>query len=512
MGIPSYFSYIIKNHKNIIHKLKDCKRFQHVFMDCNSLIYDSFYDIENKYHKKLISLPSNGKRQLAIEEMIICSVIERIEQLIDSINPEISAYITFDGVAPFAKMNQQKSRRYKSHIMSQIIPSAEKIWNTSYITPGTPFMDALSKRIYKKFNGLKKPYKIRVSCADVCGEGEHKIFELIRKENFQNDQIAIYGLDSDLIMLSIFHRQFAKNIFVFREAPNFKNSLQTDCDDPTEKLFMDIHELSVSIFAEMGSGSSQYDIRRVYDYIFICFLLGNDFLPHIISLNIRTTGIQNILNTYKYIIGNYPERSLISTVNESIQWNYVKMFIDELARIEHQNFIHEHTLRDKFDSRTWSSNTPEEVDQLIQNIPIIYRQEERYICPQENGWETRYYKALFHAEDNKEDIVQNYIEGLHWVFEYYIHGVKNNKWSYRYHYAPLLRDLKYAIGKTNTNIVLKEEKPCTANEQLEYVLPRETYELCFGKTENREVEEITAETMGLKWAYCRYLWESHPMI
>ena len=41
MGIPSYFSYIIRNYSNIIRK--DCNRVQLLLMDCNSIIYDSYY-------------------------------------------------------------------------------------------------------------------------------------------------------------------------------------------------------------------------------------------------------------------------------------------------------------------------------------------------------------------------------------------------------------------------------------------------------------------------------------
>ena len=42
------------------------------------------------------------------------------------------------------------------------------------------------------------------------------------------------------------------------------------------------------------------------DYILICFLIGNDFVYHNPSLNIRNNGIMKMLNIYKEVCnGNY---------------------------------------------------------------------------------------------------------------------------------------------------------------------------------------------------------------
>ena len=40
------------------------------------------------------------------------------------------------------------------------------------------------------------------------------------------------------------------------------------------------------------------------DYILTSFMLGNDYMPHFPSFNIRTNAIDIILNTYKHIIKN----------------------------------------------------------------------------------------------------------------------------------------------------------------------------------------------------------------
>ena len=87
----------------------------------------------------------------------------------------------------------------------------------------------LSKKINYEFTLKEKQLgvkKIIVSTSQEPGEGEHKLFDYLRKNDLTNDNIALYGLDSDLIMLSIFHMNYCNNIYNFREAPEFiRNSL-----------------------------------------------------------------------------------------------------------------------------------------------------------------------------------------------------------------------------------------------------------------------------------------------
>ena len=41
MGIPFYFSYLIKNHPDIMYKLNNIHNVNNLFIDANSIIYDS---------------------------------------------------------------------------------------------------------------------------------------------------------------------------------------------------------------------------------------------------------------------------------------------------------------------------------------------------------------------------------------------------------------------------------------------------------------------------------------
>ena len=202
MGIPAYMSFILKNYPHLIDSLCKKRSMDCLFMDSNSIIYDV-------YNRTKDSASSEGD----FENHIIDEVIRKIEEYILLLNPRQILFIAFDGVAPMAKMEQQRLRRYKNWHSGTFFQQGVKdptVWNTSSITPGTEFMDLLSRRIKAQFHKGTKKYgveKIIVSGSDEVGEGEQKIFKYIRSNpNLEN--IFVYGLDSDLIMLSLFHCSF----------------------------------------------------------------------------------------------------------------------------------------------------------------------------------------------------------------------------------------------------------------------------------------------------------------
>jgi 5'-3' exonuclease len=512
MGIPSYFSYIIKNYPNIIRNIGYFYNVnvEHLYMDCNSIIYDAVHSLDN----------SNPE----IENEIIKTVIQKIEFYIGIIKPSKTAFIAFDGVAPFAKMTQQRTRRYKSVFMSKICfdnSNTKQFWNTSAITPGTQFMTKLAQQIEYSFKYSEKKYgceNVIVSTSNDVGEGEHKLFQHLRNNDFKNHYVAVYGLDADLIMLSIFHLKYCKNIYVFREAPEFlKSSIPLDIrGKETEPYFLDIQHLSHSILTEMNCQCS--DSHRIYDYVFLCFFLGNDFLPHFPAMNIRTHGIQGLLDVYRLCIGNQYNKYLI--YNNKIQWRNVGILLNEISKKEHQLLINEYFVRDKFDRRQYPETTPKEKNDVLQNVPIIYRQKEKYICPDETEWEKRYYKCLFGLERNNENlkiISNNYLEGLEWTFKYYTFGCPHWRWKYNYHYPPLFVDLCKYVPHYETDFISSDinDKPFSKYAQLSYVLPSENLhflpqKICeFLKSQYSELYPLEFE---FEWSYCKYLWEAHPIL
>ena len=353
MGIPSYFSYILKNHSKIIKKIEKNRKPNNFYLDCNSIIYD------------VINNSENNITELSKNNVIINLVLSKIEDYIIFVSPDTNVYIAFDGVAPFAKLEQQRQRRYKSWYQSKIhdriflnkkenkkeTKKENKKWNTAAITPGTEFMKELNCSVINYFNDATK-YNVQnliVSTSNEIGEGEHKIFDFIRKNKdyHLNSSSIIYGLDADLIMLSINHLPINPEIYLFREAPHF-GTLPVS-ESHSDSYIMDIGELSKQIM-----------IKNIYDYIFLCFFLGNDFMPHFPSLNIRTGGIDKLINAYNETIDQSKEKL---TDGVRIYWKNVRKLCVFLVKQEENYFIEEMKLRDKkeYMYKRHEEKTPENI-------------------------------------------------------------------------------------------------------------------------------------------------------
>ena len=499
MGIPSYFSQIIRKYASILrnssHFDSNENKLTHLYMDCNSIVYDAYHHLSGEYDKD-----NEGE----FEKKIIHETARRIDQYITQINPTDVVYISFDGDAPAAKMDQQRNRRYKSMFLANIKYDENEevpvVWDTCSITPGTDFMKKLNNYIYYFFGCSEMKYNVNqviISCSDKPGEGEHKLYSHIRKNDVQHANIAVYGLDADLIMLSIFHLKYCKRIYVCREAPEFlKSSIPVDIrNDKNESYFLDINCLAESILIEMDCVESTQ--LRMNDYVFMCFFLGNDFLPHFVALNIRTHGMDVLIDVYRKHIGNYPDRSLISSENHEIQWKYVKLFLTELAKLEHSLIKTEYLNREKFDKRRFPETTKKDREDLVLNAPVIYRQTEKYICPTEEGWEARYYKMLFPENVDVRDVCINYLEGLEWVYKYYTEDCKHWDWRYRYNSSALLCSVCSMCSMCG---VLW----CSSSGSVS---------LCSGRSLSvLPLRSVLCSGLSFEWSYSRYFWESSPLL
>lgn len=269
MGIPSFFNYIIKNHDKIFKNYQNINTIDNVYFDSNSIIYDC------------IRLNPQRENELLqdYEKRIYFELVKKLDNYLDILKPNKLVILAFDGIPPFAKIEQQRTRRYKSKFIRDIEEEIErniKINNNNInvnnenntnidtninkfdmasITPGTNFMDKLEEFLifYYKYKKIEKSYEnIIISGPNQKGEGEHKIFNFIQnnKNYHNNTNTVIYGLDADLIMLCLNNLHITKQIHLFREKPSFHTDLDENFEDD-ELVFLDIKELSIDILKSM---------------------------------------------------------------------------------------------------------------------------------------------------------------------------------------------------------------------------------------------------------------------
>ena len=309
MGIPVYFKTLVQEYQDLILIKNKLTSVQSLFLDLNCAIHPC----------------CSGESD---EEIMLNKIISKIDELVQYTNVEDLLYITVDGIPPKGKMKQQRMRRYKSIYEN-------KVWDTNAISPGTRFMDKLNKRL-KTIQSDK--FKIIISDTTERGEGEHKILQYIKTHELTNS--VIYGLDADLIMLSIVSQK--DNIYLLRERTEY-NIEDTDND----YIYMNMDRLKDFIVKDIGVKANKEIVLN--DYIFMCFLLGNDFINHIHSLSLRYSGYDYLMETYKKLQERYSGyfRLIDLKLENCIHLTFFKEFIRELALKEDTFLEKRKVIRDK---------------------------------------------------------------------------------------------------------------------------------------------------------------------
>ena len=497
MGIPTLFKTLISDYTTLIKKTSDIKP-HNLFFDLNCLIH-----------------PCCAKVDDGDEDKMISSIIDHIHKLIQLTQAKF-VYIAIDGPAPKAKMIQQRLRRHKSVL-------EPKQWDTNAITPGTNFMNQLNIELKKTFTQSN----ILISDSTIPGEGEHKILQYIKqkKDIFHKQTNCIYGLDADLIMLSLVSG--IPNIYLLRERTSFNIEQIND-----EYLYLDINTLKKEIIMEFPGIPKQ---RAINDYIFMCFLLGNDFIKHSPSLIIRYDGLFHLIEIYKQCqIETNHKFYLINTHTKSlIHWSNLKLWIKKLSETEDKRITNIFSIRlkqhnkyfriykhiqhntDKVNTSTSISSFPSE--DIMRHKPIIFMDDEKKIFYSDN-WKKSY--NTFTLTNSHElcsvDVLSkhvkqlcfHYLESLVWTAHYYFNTCISQEWYYPCEFSPTLFDLHNYL-QTEKKISLKRyDKIYSPLQQLQFVLPKESYHVCDQLDDtNKKTLTITKEYTLLK----RYDWECEPI-
>lgn len=507
MGIPVYFKTILREHSHsILHKPDH--------------VHNLFFDLNCLIHPCCSSVSSNDETEM------IDTIKTSIKELITYTNVSELIYISIDGPAPRAKMEQQKKRRYKNIYST-------KLWDTNAITPGTYFMKRLNKELHSFIQTLSFHGKIILDDSENPGEGEHKILHYLQTHKSQlNPKInIIYGLDSDLIMLSLVSEY--KHIFLLRERTDY------NIEDLQETyIYLDISILRNTILKTFNLSYTSLSSQTIInDYIFMCFFLGNDFIKNIPSLSLRYNGYDHILSCYKTLQKRY--NGYFYLVNQSsnslIYLPFLKEWIHELS-LHEDNYIqkiiyirnkqslqmkckyqlhYEEFLtycnthndcfeKNKYDFLCNKITDRKDYELMFENIPLLDISDEDKIFKNINQWKKNYNQYMRSTNIELSSMYELYLQSIVWTTHYYFKSCYSWSHHYPYDFSPTLYDFSKYLQTIHQldPFIIHDTTPTNCIDQLNYVLPSKSHHL-FTKKPIPSKDKLPISHHILK----RYSWE-----
>lgn len=429
MGIKFFFSWFKGQFPRHIMKMRRGENFSNIqvevdnlMIDMNGVIHTSAQKIyeygNNKSNRRLLG--QNKPKRYGLKHQIslfedVCLTVERI---LFVTNPKKRLIICVDGPAPQSKQNQQRQRRFRS-AMEKDEEEMNK-FDSNCITPGTKFMDYLTKYVdrFIKQRISEDPrwrnLEVVFSNEKAPGEGEQKCMNYIRCYGEPGDSYCIHGLDADLIMLTL--STHIRDFYILRDdLYDFSNEFLCIRMSNVRDELVEVLRWQSEKFAFDPETS-------INDFVFLCFTVGNDFLPHIPSLEIIENGIEVILDVYRDVGRSYGH--ITRKVNGKIQFNPAsfEVFLGTISQFE------KNILEDKLNKKDVYFPDP-----LLEECATLI--EGKYVLDIER-YRQQYYNVHFPEEIDIQQICHEYFEGLQWVLSYYTRGVPNWKWQFPYHYAP----------------------------------------------------------------------------
>ena len=509
MGIPSYYKKLIDTVQGLVLQRHPDETIDWLFMDFNCLIYHCLYQ------KDMPAYPGTTEQD-AWEKDFMERIVHYALHVIRQVQPATGVYIAIDGVVPMAKMRQQRLRRFKSVWLTQHSEDSvqKEKWDTNAITPGTAFMKKLRSRLERM---VKEEGNCQFSSSDEPGEGEHKIMEQWRTGNYHGN-MAVYGLDADLVVLSILGHTLCptiERVWLFREEM-VSGSIAYDEHGTTQFEWFSIDSLS-----QWLSSSYSDDEKRSFllDYCFAMSILGNDFLPSSLGLKIREDGHSELLSVLHFL--REQKVSLICPESHRINMKGLTTLFSHLAETEASRIQKYIGKKQSMASYTGDLLRIGENNWPLAHVEESLLMEGRFLAPQ---WKEKYMSSFLgqtYDKWGKYNVCTEYLYGIQWVWAYYLGHSKDVcfNWFYPSSVPPLwewIRDFLTTNSlPTFPGMIYVSAHDIRPVEQLALVLPLESWDL-IPSCKEKQLPLIAPHLYPTSFSFDsvgkRFFWECESMI
>lgn len=484
MGVPRFAPWLKDRYPHLV--LDACPRqVEGLYVDVNGVIHPFCHGPEAD------GLPESEK---------IENILGYLELLVRTAQPSSLLFLAVDGVAPRAKMNQQRARRYMSAATGDgSTLSAENSFDSNAISPGTEFMArvtaAMEKFIADKLTSddhLWSSISVVLSDSNVPSEGEHKIIKFLRSQTgattfLPRGHHVVVGLDADLVFLSL--SLHIPSMVLMRDTSSQRQSHGPrrqftsmdsifeyfSIDAIGESLVSEIYHLSMSkgfaakipssAYCHTVSSGYQYSVRCdkavpsryhpclapynskvIDDFIVLAIAVGNDFMSRLPSAYCGEAALDHVLECYASDVLPY---GFVTSGSGELNEEMLSRFFESYAAVEKRLFLYGE------DPDFWVewSEKEKKYDELC-----------------------RLYYASTKLESVLEEACRDYIHAISFVWSYYSRlEAVDWQWFYPHHYSPMAKDL-HAYLKTHpfvraSSLVPEVNEPCDKFLQLLSILP-----------------------------------------
>ncbi|CAK0900156.1 unnamed protein product, partial [Prorocentrum cordatum] len=319
MGVPGFHRWAAKQVPGLTRPCAGGKPIEvdHLHLDFNAAV-----------HRCLTAWSGLGG-----EERLFALLEAYVLLILGCVRPTELLFVALDGVAPRAKMNQQRARRFREE------GGISAAFDRNAVTPGTEFMARLGAWLLRWAEAAARGegswvalrgVTVVVSGADDPGEGEHKIMEVIRA--YRDKSHCLFSNDADLIFLGLVSG--ARSVILLRESPlppGRDNGVPAvmvelleddytgaDSDDGSccGGLLAESDAIRSAMIAQVLKDFDVSELgllrswllgllpegcgedRRLLDFAALCCLAGNDFLPQASAINVFEGGIDQLIEAY----------------------------------------------------------------------------------------------------------------------------------------------------------------------------------------------------------------------